>query len=105
VSDFRPYRIRSASGVKFNAVRPRLRYVGAIRASFGYENDSLTDTYGVDAEELAELLEAWQAAALVSQQDDLAPPIAPPAPVHEIASAEGSPSDRQESCEAGHYVL
>jgi hypothetical protein len=92
VSGFRPYRVRSASGVRFNAVRPRLRYVGAIRALFRYENDALTDTYGLTAEELAELLEAWQAAALVSEQDEPAPPIIPAEPIQEITPAEGPPS-------------
>ena len=32
VSDFRPYRFRSSSGVQFDAVRPRSRYISAMNA-------------------------------------------------------------------------
>jgi hypothetical protein len=69
VSDFRPYRFRSSSGVQFHAVRPRSRYVGAMNAWLGYSNDALADTFSLEAEELADLMEAWQSAALDGQGD------------------------------------
>jgi hypothetical protein len=64
VSDFRPYRVRSASGVQFDALKPRSQYVGAMNAWLGYSNDALSDTFGLEAKELADLMEAWQSAAL-----------------------------------------
>jgi hypothetical protein len=75
VSDFRPYRFRSSSGVQFDAVRPRSRYISAMNAWLGYSNDRLSDTYGLDAEQLAELMEVWQSAVLDGQGDEQ--PLAP----------------------------
>jgi hypothetical protein len=75
VSNFRPYRVRSASGVQFDAMRPRSRYVGAMNVWLGYSNDALSDTYGLEAEELADLVESWQGAALDDQKNEQ--PVAP----------------------------
>ncbi|UGY17732.1 hypothetical protein [Bradyrhizobium septentrionale] len=69
VSDFRPYRFSSSSGVQFDAVRPRSRYISAANAWLGYSNDRLSDTYGLEAEELADLMESWQSAALDGHGD------------------------------------
>lgn len=73
VSDLHPYRQGAATGVRFDAVRPR--YVGRMNTWFGYSNDALTDTYGLAAEELVDLMESWQSAALDGQEDEL--PLAP----------------------------
>ncbi|PAY10852.1 hypothetical protein CK489_01440 [Bradyrhizobium sp. UFLA03-84] len=75
VSDFQPYRFKSSSGVQFEAIRPRSRYISAANASLGFSNDRLPDTYGLEAEELADLMEAWQSAALDGHADKQ--PLAP----------------------------
>jgi hypothetical protein len=100
VTDFRAYRLKSTSGVEFSAVRPRWRYARKINALFGRQNDCMADTFGLGAEQLAELMEDWQSAALVRQEDAPVQPIAPTASIQQITPAEGLPSDRQESCEA-----
>ena len=73
VSDFEPYRQGAASGVRFNAVQPRSRFNGRMNVWLGYSNDALTDTYGLAAEELADLLEAWRSTALGGERDDQLP--------------------------------
>jgi hypothetical protein len=72
VSDFRPYRVDVASGIQFHAVRPRSRYISVANAWLGYSNDRLSDTYGLGAEELVDLMEGWQSAALDGQGDEQA---------------------------------
>jgi hypothetical protein len=52
VSDFRT----SSSGVRFNVVGPRLWFASS--------KGALGDNYGLKAEELADLMESWQSAAL-----------------------------------------
>jgi hypothetical protein len=76
VTDFRPYRGDwSISGVQFDAVRPRLLGVGGMSGWFASSNDALGDNYGLEAQELADLMESWQSAALDGQRDEQ--PLAP----------------------------
>jgi hypothetical protein len=75
VMDFCSYRDWPISGVQFNAVRPRLLYVGGWNAWSASSNDALGDNYGLEAEELADLMESWQSAALDGQGDEQ--PLAP----------------------------
>jgi hypothetical protein len=70
VIDFRPCHDWPVSGVQFNAVRPRLLDVGWINSSPPSSNDALGDNYGLEAEELADLMESWQSAALDGQGDE-----------------------------------
>jgi len=58
----------STSGVRFN-VGPRSPTVGEMSGWFSSSNDALGDNYGLDAEELADLMESWQSAALDDQGD------------------------------------
>jgi hypothetical protein len=78
VTDFRPYRGWHISGVQFNAVKPRLLYVGGWNAWAASSNDALGDNYGLEAEELADLMESWQSAALDGQGDEQPLPPAGP---------------------------
>jgi hypothetical protein len=102
VSNFSPYRVRSASGVQFDAMRPRSRYVGAMNVWLGYSNDALSDTYGLEAEELADLMESWQGAALDDQKNEQ--PIAPAASDQVLRMSEDHASpetgDVSERCSA-----
>ena len=58
----------SRSGVRFNA-GTRAAAVGGMSGWFSSSNDALGDNYGLDAEELADLMESWQSAALDDQED------------------------------------
>jgi hypothetical protein len=78
VTDFQLYRGRFLSGLQFNAVRPRLIDAGWIHSRPPSSNDALSDNFGLQAEELADLMESWQSAALDGQGDEqpLAPAVA-----------------------------
>jgi hypothetical protein len=69
------FRSGSTSGVQFNVVKPRLLDAGGLSAWFASSNDALGDNYGLEAEELADLMESWQSAALDGQGDER--PLAP----------------------------
>ncbi|MBR0829542.1 hypothetical protein JQ596_28805 [Bradyrhizobium manausense] len=75
VIDFRPCRDWPVSGVQFNAVRPRLLDAGWIHSSPPSSNDAVGDNFGLEAEELADLMESWQSAALDDQGNEQ--PLAP----------------------------
>jgi hypothetical protein len=72
VTDFRRCRDWFISGVQFSAVRPRLFDVGWIHSQPPSSNDALGDNFGLEAEELADLMESWQSAALDGQGDERA---------------------------------
>jgi len=56
----------SGSGVRFNVVEPRSAAEMSGRPS--YRSDARVDNYGLEAEELADLMESWQSAALDDQR-------------------------------------
>jgi hypothetical protein len=58
------------SGVQFNVGRPRLLNADRMGARFAPSNDTLSDNYGLKAEELADFMEAWRSAALYGQRDE-----------------------------------
>jgi len=59
------FRIGYYNGVEFNVVRPRLSDVDRMNGRFEYTKpDTLGDSYGLEAEELADFMEAWRSAAL-----------------------------------------
>ena len=60
----------STSGVRFKVGEPRLREVRSMTRWFASSNDALGDNYGLKAEELADLMEAWQSAALDGEGDE-----------------------------------
>lgn len=65
VSPFKIVAIRGSSRVAFDAAGDRSILAGFARKQFGVST-ILPDSYGMKAEELADLLNAWRAAALES---------------------------------------
>jgi hypothetical protein len=59
----------SGSGVGFNVVGPRSLAVAEMSGRPSSCSDTLVDNYGLEAEELADLMECWQSAALDNQGD------------------------------------
>jgi hypothetical protein len=68
------------SGVRFSVVKPRLPDVEGVNgwSEYADPNDKLGDNYGLDAEELADLMESWRSAALDDQGNER--PLAPAVP-------------------------
>jgi hypothetical protein len=64
-SDFGVYSHDRSSFVAFNATKPRLTNSGKINAALtGGKNELLSDTYGMAADDLVQLMTTWQNSAL-----------------------------------------
>jgi hypothetical protein len=62
----------TTSGIRFSVVEPDSPHpVGEMNGRFSSSSVALADNYGLEAEELADLMESWQSAALDGQGDKL----------------------------------
>jgi hypothetical protein len=59
----------SGSGVRFNVVEPRSTAIAEMSGRPSSRSDALVDNYGLEAEELADLMESWQSVALDDPRD------------------------------------